>query len=99
MNDQPQTVTMEYLESLVDDIEYIRPRIAPTLTICVIRLKNGFSLRGESACADPAAFDESMGRQIAYRDAIQKAWPLEGYLLRQKLFDAAAAPAEAVEGE
>lgn len=83
----PKTVTMEYLESLVVDEEYIRPEIAPTLTICILLLKNGFSLRGESACADPMAFDEDLGRSYARRDAIQKAWPLEGYLLRQRLHE------------
>lgn len=84
----PQTVTMEHLESLVVAEEYINPKLAPTLTICVLLLKNGFSLRGESACADPRMFDEAKGREFARRDAIQKAWPLEGYLLRQRLHDA-----------
>lgn len=86
MTTPPKTVTMEYLESLVVDEEYIRPKLAPTLTICVLILKNGFSLRGESACADPRMFDEAKGREFARRDAIQKAWPLEGYLLRQQLW-------------
>lgn len=84
---QPKTVTMEYLESLVVSEEYIRPQTAPTLTICILLLKNGYSLRGESACADPRMFDEGLGRQYARKDAIHQAWPLEGYLLRQRLHD------------
>lgn len=88
MSGVPQTVTMERLESLVVAEEYLRPSIAPTLTICVLLLKNGFSLRGESACADPRMFDEQLGREYARRDAIEKAWSLEGYLLRQRLHEA-----------
>lgn len=82
-----KTVTMDHIKSLVTGCEFIRPQNAPTLTICVIQLANGFTVRGESACADPAAFDEAMGRDLAYRDAIQKVWPLEGYLLRQRLHE------------
>lgn len=89
MDNKPQTVTMERLEALVVAEEYLRPSIAPTLTICVLKLSNGFSVRGESACADPAAFDEAIGRDFARRDAIQKIWPLEGYLLRQRLHEGA----------
>lgn len=86
---EPQTVTMDQLEALVVSEEYLRPTLAPTLTICILLLANGFSVRGESACADPAAFDEELGRKYARRDAVQKIWPLEGYLLRQRLHDEA----------
>lgn len=55
------------------------------LTICVLVLKNGFTVTGESACASPENFDAGIGRQIARGNAIQKIWPLEGYLLKQKL--------------
>lgn len=55
------------------------------LTFCVIILKNGFTVTGESACASPENFDEQIGRNIAYANAKQKIWPLEGYLLKQKL--------------
>lgn len=85
-NTTPQTVTMDYLESLVTGETFLTTPEAPTLTICVLTLKNGFSLRGESACADPRAFNAEKGREFARRDAIQKAWPLEGYLLRQRLW-------------
>lgn len=55
------------------------------LTICVITLKNGYTLIGKSACASPANYDEHLGRQIAYEDARKQIWALEGYLLRSKL--------------
>ena len=55
------------------------------LTFCVLRLKNGFTVTGESACASPENFDAEIGRKIARQNAVNKIWPLEGYLLKQEL--------------
>ena len=55
------------------------------LTFCVLVLKNGFTVTGESACASPENFDAEIGRQIARQNAVQKIWPLMGYELRTKL--------------
>ncbi|WP_297572608.1 Gp49 family protein [uncultured Deefgea sp.] len=55
------------------------------LTFCVLILRNGFTVTGESACASPENFDPEIGRKIARQNAIQKIWPLEGYLLKEKL--------------
>lgn len=57
------------------------------LTFCVLVLKNGFTVTGESACASPENFDAELGRKIARGNAFNKIWPLEGYLLRQQLHD------------
>jgi hypothetical protein len=56
-----------------------------TLTICALTLQNGFVVVGESAAASPANFDEEIGRNIAFENARQKIWALEGYLLRESL--------------
>lgn len=55
------------------------------LTFCILVLKNGYTVVGTSACASPENFDRDLGRKIARNDAVQKIWPLEGYLLREKL--------------
>lgn len=55
------------------------------LTFCVLVLRNGFTVTGESACASPENFDAEIGRKIARENAVQKIWMLEGYLLKQKL--------------
>ena len=55
------------------------------LTFCVLVLKNGFTVTGESACASPENFDAEMGRKIARQNAVQKMWPLMGYALKEKL--------------
>jgi hypothetical protein len=57
------------------------------LTFCVLVLKNGFTVTGESACASPENFDAELGRKIARQNAVNKIWPLEGYLLKQQLAD------------
>jgi hypothetical protein len=55
------------------------------LTFCVIVLRNGFTVTGESACASPENFDAEIGRKIARQNAIQKIWPLMGYHLKERL--------------
>ena len=55
------------------------------LTFCVLVLRNGFTVTGESACASPENFDAEIGRKIARQNATQKIWPLMGYELRSKL--------------
>ena len=55
------------------------------LTFCVLVLRNGFTVTGESACASPENFDAEIGRKIARENAVNKIWMLEGYLLNQKL--------------
>lgn len=55
------------------------------LTFCVLVLRNGFTVTGESACASPENFDAEIGRKIARQNAVQKIWPLMGYELRSKL--------------
>lgn len=55
------------------------------LTFCVLVLKNGFTVTGESACASPENFDAEVGQKIARRNAVDKIWPLMGYELKSKL--------------
>jgi hypothetical protein len=55
------------------------------LTLCVIVLKNGFTVTGESACASPENFNAEIGQKIARENAKQKMWPLMGYALRERL--------------
>lgn len=55
------------------------------LTICILVLKNGFTLIGKSAPASPENFNADLGAKIAYEDALRQMWPLEGYALREIL--------------
>ena len=79
-------VTIEYIESLVVNEQYHVFKES-TFTSCLLTLKNGFTVHGESACASPENFDRDLGRKIARGNAVNKIWMLEGYLLREKLSD------------
>lgn len=59
-----------------------------TLTVCCLTLRNGFTVTGESAAASPENFDREIGQKIARQNAREKIWALEGYLLKQRLFEA-----------
>jgi len=61
------------------------------LTFCVLQLRNGFTVTGESACASPENFNADIGRRIARDNAIAKVWPLLGYALRERLAQGGAA--------
>jgi hypothetical protein len=58
------------------------------LTFCVLVLKSGFTVTGESACASPENFDADLGKKIARAAAVNKVWPLMGYELKQRLHEA-----------
>lgn len=59
-----------------------------TVTICRILLQNGFSVLGSSACVDPKEFNQALGEKYAYERAFEKIWDLEGYLLKQRRYEA-----------
>ena len=95
-NVAPRVTPADIAANIVDEVyfspvELVRPeelRAASPLrllTFCVLVLRNGFTVTGESACASPENFDAEIGRKIARQNAVQKIWPLMGYELRSKL--------------
>lgn len=55
------------------------------LTVCIVVMKNGFTVIGKSAPASPENFNAELGKRFAYEDAIRQLWPLMGYALKDKL--------------
>ena len=49
-------------------------------------MENGYVVVGTSACVDPLKFNQALGEKYSYENAIDKLWPLEGYLLAEELF-------------
>lgn len=86
------------VESINEKIKGITTYQLPdtTITIAVITMENGFTVTGESACADPANFDADVGKEMAVNNAYDKIWALEGYLLKDRLFRGGLAQAEGV---
>lgn len=69
------------------DVPDTEDAVLERLTFCVLVLKNGFTVVGESACASPENFNADIGRRIARENAVDKLWPLLGYALREKLYE------------
>lgn len=91
---QPNKVTPESIKAKIRNVRYMRPgmHVSPyeansldPITLCFITMENGFTVIGHSACADPSNFDADLGRKIAYENAFDQLWPLEGYLLKEDL--------------
>ncbi len=80
-----QKLTLDHLKSLIVNAEY---HCFGTMTACVLTLKNGFKVMGKSACINADNFDEAIGKRVAYDDAVEKIWELEGYLAVQRNYEA-----------
>lgn len=88
-----ERVTAGYIHSRIASKEFI---VLPgsTVTICNITLDNGYSVRGESGCVDPANFNREVGQHYAEKQAIDKLWPLFGFLLAEARFRRTVADGE-----
>lgn len=75
------------IDLVIEDEMYHRFE-GTTVTVCCLRLRNGYCVIGESAAASPENFDQEIGNKVARDNARNKIWALEGYLLKQRLFDA-----------
>ena len=84
-------VTKDSIEAKIAKVDYL---VLPesTVTLCNITLKNGYSVRGESACVDPRNFNFEIGKGLAYKQAFDRLWPLEGYLLAEHRWKTAQLP-------
>lgn len=83
----PNRITVSDMQAKVKSSTYTRLPDSTT-TVCQITLENGYTLVGTSACVEPANYNRAMGEQIAYDNAFEKLWDLEGYLLKQRRFEA-----------
>lgn len=70
---------------IVGEDYYVFPNT--TFTVCLLTLLNGFKVSGESAAVSLENFDVEIGRKIAKDNARNKIWALEGYLLKQNIFE------------
>lgn len=76
-------VTLESMEAKITSKHFILHE--GLLTMCVLKMQNGFYVVGESAPASPENFNAELGKKFAYENAIRQLWKLEGYALRQQL--------------
>lgn len=78
-------VTKESIEARIAEVKYL---YYAHLTICIITMKNGFMVNGQSAPASMANYEAEVGRTYAYENAFKQLWVLEGYLLREQMHQA-----------
>lgn len=55
-------------------------------TICQLTLENGFTVIGKSACVSLDNFNVAIGEKYAFEEAANKIWELEGYLLKERIY-------------
>lgn len=77
-------ITPDGIDGKIVEERFWQPE-GTTLTVCALTLENGFVVVGHSAAASPENFDAEIGRKLARDKAREHIWPLEGYLLREKL--------------
>ena len=77
-------VISSVMESRIVDTQYWQPE-GTCLTVCMLRIDNGYTVCGESGCADPRNFDAQLGRDLARQAAFNKLWPLFGFALAEDL--------------
>lgn len=77
-------LTPEDIDAAIFGAQFWQPE-GTTLTVCAMQLNNGYMVTGESACASIDNFDAEIGKNVAYDNARNKVWMLEGYLLKEYL--------------
>lgn len=88
-------VTQQDVEDFIVRDEY---HVHGLLTFCILHLKNGFTVTGESACASAANYNADIGNRLARENAVKKIWPLLGFELRSRraLIEKAGAPSGSI---
>jgi hypothetical protein len=80
-------LTSQFIDGIiVKEDYYVFP--GTTVTICLLHLRNGFTVVGESTCASAENFKYNieLGKRIAKENARNKIWLLEGYAVVERLY-------------
>lgn len=75
-------VTNQSIDNRIDTVTYYRLP-GTTVTICQIKMVNGFVVLGESACVNPADFNQEKGEQIAHDNDYFACHAMTGLLAMQ----------------
>ena len=91
-------VTLDDVHNFIEEEIYFRGSLAlqgttseksadilSCITFCILVLKNGYTVTGQSACVSPENFNYQIGKEIAKQNAVDQIWPLLGFNLKSKL--------------
>jgi hypothetical protein len=77
-------VTEKQVSDTVSNVRFV---VDGVLTLAVVTLKNGYKVVGTASPASPENFNKDIGETYAMKDALRQVWPLESYLLCQRLHE------------
>lgn len=83
----PNRVTVADMQAKVKSSTFVLLADGRT-TVCQITLENGYTVTGTSSCVSKDNYNQALGEKYAYEKAFEEIWELEGYLLRQRRFEA-----------
>lgn len=81
-------VTLQSIKDKIKHVEYAKHVSygGQILRWCIITMENGFGVTGNpSVAVSPENDNEELGEKIAYDNAFNEIWKLEGYALKEKL--------------
>lgn len=76
--EDPTRVTQEMVDAFILGHEGTR---MGNHGVVLVKLRNGFTIVEESACVDPANYDQAIGERYALEKAKRKVWEFLGFLL------------------
>ncbi len=82
-------ISKDDLEKKIKDVEICEfvSRSGQILRWAILTMENGFAVVGAHSCAvSPENDNEELGEKIAITNSINKAWELEGYALKEKIY-------------
>lgn len=81
-------VTLQSIKDKITEVEYVEftTKSGKILRWCVLTMSNGFGVTGKPSCSASIENDnEEIGKKVAYDNAFDNVWELEGYALSEKL--------------
>ena len=92
LQDIEDSIAEKYIGTAGEAVRLFNPgeiyhTVLDILTVCILVMKNGFTVIGKSAPASVENFNKELGAKFAYEDAVRQLWPLMGYALRDKLYN------------
>lgn len=82
-------ITPDSITKKVKDTEYIKhvSKSGKVLRWCLMTMENGFTAVGAPSVSVSIENDiREVGEQVAFDNTFDTLWPLEGYLLHEKLY-------------